>query len=652
MLRTYINGNTVPEPKGFDDLQERLFYSKELSGYVTAIVGGVTFTGYGYNLLRELLNDGICSEVIFSAEDNMGSLFTAKIFLTDVKWNLTKREAEAELTYDGWLSKVDHNKKIQAVTNIGRSKNDVPITVNPQTNFIVPDADNNPINDNTGKRGIYLYDAFLMLVEFMTDGEVSFRSDYLNYNVANPEEASLCWICTGKALRENSFATFPAISFKELFDDVNRLFNLAFTYEEDNTGKYVRIEPKKYFKGQNISANLPDVKGVIQSLDEDSFPAKVRFGSAEQADDDTYLTEFRFLSLWEEEYHLAGQCNLDTVLDLQLTTLVSDPNIIQDIVPTGTHTDRDYDKTIFIIANDPADISRAKMTEDPANLGFYYVNDFLNNEKVALRWFDQIPLSIYAFLGGGNNGCYVGVNADLIMAGEVLPLLNSHVFRPQNDSTSGFNNVNGNYGIYGDGAPPNYVPSGNYPSGTFAPYWGGWYTAPFSFIYNFEAQFLFQNTTWRRIWCVVIEPVNQVIYAELLASQYSIDPPELQVGNVLSPHQNPNNVSVAGTVYMTANSQLAILVDSPVPSIIYGGTLEVFDPFAGRWATFNEEDNFLLKNEFQYPIAREKWETIKGSPNDGITFDINDGTVRTGWLSQIIRTIKTGKTEITLNSKI
>jgi hypothetical protein len=657
MLNTYINNILVPEPKGFKDLTERLAYSTELSGYVRDVMGSVAFVGSGYNLLRGYLESDLCTDIVFHATKDNSLLFSAKIFLTDVDWLIHEREATCELTYDGWMSKIDHNKKIKCQLNVGRSKNDVAIFTNPITNFRIPDVDNLFVNDNTGKRGVYVYDAFKTLVQFMTDGEVDFRSDFLDYSVPAPAPESLCAIMTGKALRENAFTTFPTISFMELYDDINALFNLAFTYGEDASGKYIRIERKSYFKGQNVSAHLSDVRGVVQSLQELSFPAKVIFGSADQADVDAYLEELRFLSVLEEEYHLGGQCNLDTTLDLRLTTLISDPNIIQDVVPTGTHTERDYDKEVFIVAMDPADINRAFMSETPAATGLYYLNSLLTNEKVALRWFDQVPISIYAFLGAGGNGCYIGQTTPSQLGTEVAPLLLSRVFRPQQEVGSGFNNVNGNY-VQGIDSFPNsgWNVSGLYPLGLMSPLYGGYYYAPFSLVYNFQAEIYFLQGSWTRIYAMVINPVGNVVEQSiLLASQLSfVDPPEVVVGTgILNPFDNIHHVVLSGSVYMQQGWYIGIGIDSPIADVILSpSTFEVFDPLGGRWASFYEEDNFLMENRFKYPIAQDKWDAIKRNPNDVITFDNNDGTVRSAWLSEITRNVITGEAEVKINGKI
>jgi len=652
MLRVTLNDNVFNDPKGFGDLDERLYYSKELSGFIIEIIGAVTFTGAAYDWLRTQLINDLCTEVIMSVDEDGFHLFKAKIFLTQVEWLPQTHEAECELVYEGYMSKIDHNKKIKCTINVDRSKNDTPIFVNPQTNFRVPDIDNILANDNTNKRGVYLFDAFKTLVEFMTDGEVSFVSDYFDYTATTPTQASMVMICTGKALRENAFATFPTISFDELYKDCNRIYNLSFSYEETSTGNFIRIEPKLYYKKETQSAHLGDVKGVVQKLNETSFPALVTFGSAKIAKDKTYIEEYRFLTMEEEEYHLGGQCNTDTVLGLKLDTLITDPNIIQDVVPSGT-SNNNYEKDVFLICLDPDDTNRGLMAETPTMLGDYYINSFITNEKVALRWFTDIPISIYAFLGSGGNGCFVGSALPMVIYDETMPLLNSAVFRPEVMSGGGYHNVLANYVLAVDSFPNNYSVSHSYPLAVMAPMNGGFYYAPFSLVYNFEAEIFFEVATWARVYAIVVNPITGLVEQDmLLASQLTIDPPEVQVGTgLLNPQDNIHHIQVSGTVYMAAGWYLGLGIDW-IDEVNATSTLEVFDPLGGRWVTYDEKDNFLMVNHFDYDIDRERWRNIKANANDVVGFDMGDGVNIGSWLNDIQRNIRTGKAELALNSKL
>lgn len=653
MSKVVLDNTLVDDPKGLDELEERIYFSRDLSGYIREIVGQLIFTGNGFDYLYNRMITDVVTPVTVNIITSCGDVIDGDIFLTDCTIDIRKRTVSGEISVKGYMSLIDQNKQIQCNVGVGKSKNGVNIFANPITNFRIPDIDNVSANDNISRRGVYVYDAFRTQIEFMSDGQITLASDFFNYNATNFTQASLTALFTGRSLRSSAFSTFPLISFKELFDDMNAMYNLSFAYEFVSGVQYIRIEPKAYFKTAAVSAVLNGVDNVIQSMDRNSFPAKVVFGSVEEADDKTYLPDLRFLGMNEEEYHLGGQTNIDTELNLQTKTIIIDPNIIQDIVPTGTSNIK-YDTNVCAVVMDLTDINRAKMTENPASAGDYYLNVFLSNENVALRWFDQIPISIYAFLGAGNNGAFVNLTSP--QSAIVLP----KVFSPTDDFTPPFNDVGLNYAVSIRSFPITYESSGDYSyAGALTPTLGGYYVAPISGVYNFECVMRMDYATWGRFFAIVMNPPmmgGTVAQSILLASQ---TPQNLPINNgvVMSGDDpslatpDPYRFTVGSTVYMAAGQYIGTSI------MLSGGygtnsTFEVFDPLGGRWASFYNEKNYLLLSNMQYPISKQVWDNIKANLSDQIGFSVGDYANGSGWLIELVRNFVTGNTKIRLNSKI
>jgi hypothetical protein len=658
MFEITINGIVFETPKGLDELIERFGFNKELSGYISELSGQLEFTGDAYNYLFGLMVNDVAADVTLVIFENGVEVVSGTIFLTDCEVDRMNRVLTTEVARKGYMSIIDQNKQILCTLNVGKSKNGVSIYTNPINNFRIPDINNNLIDDNTGRRGVYLFDAFKTIVEFMSDGQVSFLSDYLDYTVATPTQASLTALFTGRSLRSSAFSTYPSISFKELFDDMNAMYNLAFSYIEIGGLAYVRIEEKRYFKETAQSTILEDVPNVVQSMDRTSFPAKVVFGSSEVAEDKTYLPDLRFLGMNEEEYHLGGQTNIDTELNLGTTTIITDPNIIQDILPTGTSNVK-YDKNVCAVVMDLTDINRAKMTENPSSAGDYYLNVFLSNENVALRWFDQIPISIYAFLGAGNNGAYVNLTTPQLVPPNITnAALLSKVFAPTDDFTPPFNDGGNNYSVAIRSFPVDA--QSNTPT---TPTIGGYYVAPISGVYNFECVMRMVNYTWGRIYAIVMNPLivapptpAMVTQSIILASQRPFGGPTNYgvVGFGDDPSlatPDPFNFTVGSTVYMAAGQYLGIVM-MLAGGYDIGSTFEVFDPLGGRWASFYAEKNYLMLSKMTVSIPNNQWQDIKQNIRKPLGYTMNPELISEGWVVQLSRNLLTTETEVTLNSPI
>lgn len=627
MLRVYLDGNIVDEPIGIDELVEHLYYAESLSSYVLEIDGSVTFSGSEHDYLRGLFDSSVCTQVLIRIveDDNYSIDFDGIINVADIEFFPDKKFAVCEIQNNNITAKIENNRSIEAALNVGRSKNDVDYTVTIQNDITIYD----PTGANTITRdGIRIYDAFSSIVRFVTDNEIGFVSDYFDPTVITNEQA-FSVLMNGSELRTGAGFS-PTISFADLFDDMNSLENLALAYEDGN----IRIEDKEYFKQQSSSVTFDNVRDLSQALAVESLYAVVKFGSNSTSDSFTYLQDIRFVGMGQEEYHLGGQCNTDTQLDLRTVKIITDPNIIQDVIPSagsmGGGDNDAFDDDVLIIHCDSS--NDVVLTPKPASATDFYFNDRYSNRRVALRWLGQIPQSIYAYLGASLNQCYINQVAN------DFPTSVLFGFAPTQESPAPWNDANNNYSVQTVYFPPiaqdGYLEGGgllyNYQMSI------GIYTAPANGVYSFEFNVISDAKT------VFIHKM----YTDTLggaADGYAFI--GVDIGGGLWQ-------TIGGaTFYLNAGEYVGVRGLGVAPWKYYANsTFRAFDPNGGAWQTYNSSNVYQIENKATYPIPIDDWKTIKLLPFQSIVLKYQTGQTN-GWLKDISRNIKTGTSEVVLLGK-
>lgn len=631
MLETYLDGNLVDEPIGLDEVSEHLYYSEKLSSYILEVDGNVTFTGDEYTYIRDVFNADVCGsiEIRILDPENQEIDFEGLINVADVQFNPVKRLAICEIQNNNITSRVDNNKQILCNLTAGKTKNDIEYSVTQQTITIY-----NPTGANSVSReGIRIFDALKSIITFISDGELGFVSEYFDYNLnSSPQVYSV--LMTGSELRTGN-GNNPTISFLDLFNDVNALENLAIGY--DSSTNKIRIEEKDYFKQQTSSVTFEDVDDLSQFLATETLYARVSFGSAKSTNEFDYLQDIRFNGMKEEEYHLGGQCNTDTELTLSLSAIINDTNTIQDILPSGAmggSGNDNYDDDVLILHCNSS--NEVVLTQKPASTTEFYFNDRFTNRNLALRWLGQIPQSIYAFLGNGNDGCFINLSSD-----QNNPLPYTEGLQCDQETPLPYNDVNGNYAIdtrYFPGfpVPPSEINGVNLMT-------AGFYTAPANAVYSFEVN---ANVEWnisgftptfffQRMATNTLDGAREVLDDSTMTSTYL-------GGNVW-------NVFGGGSLYLNAGEYVgcSYIATARPTKILAGSTFKVFDPLGGVWQTYDAADVYNIENQLKFPINVNEWKNIKSLPYQSFGITYNDGNTQ-GWLKDISRNLKTGESEITL----
>lgn len=630
MLRVTLDGNIVQdEPNDLMNISEHLYYSFDLSTYLLEINGTVTFKESEYTYLRNKWNNSVCDEVEINIKDldgNDGIDFTGYIKMADIVWFPAEKLAKCEIQDNSITSLVVNNQAIECSLSVGKTKNGLPYSVTSQTNIEIFSP--TTVNSVNNRNGIRVFDALKSIVAFVSDNELGFVSDYFDYNT-NSEPHVYSVIMSGFSIRTGG-ANEPIISFEDLFGDLNKLHNLAMAFENGN----IRVEDKDYFKKDSTTVSFDNVRGLSQELDTNTLYAKVKFGSAEDSGQTNYLQNIRFNGTREEEYHLGGQCNVNTALDLQLQSLITDTNIIQDVLPSaggmGGNDNSDYDTNVFILNLNS--LNQARVSAKPGSVTDFYYNDIFANRNVALRWFGQIPQTIYNYLGSGNDGCLINQSFDF------LPTVGLVGFQPDQSSPFPLNDVNGNFSI-GIGVFFPWIPYDQ-----FEPNGGllynqimdiGIYTAPNNAVYSFEIDIISDSSLWfigKMVsntlggggGCVVMQTVE-----ELVGGLY--------------------HITGGASFYLNTGEYVGACSYYALANVYTGSTFRCFDPLGGAWQTYDASNVFAIQNSFEYPIPLSEWKSIKNNPFDRMPVTYFNGGTNV-WLRDIDRKI-TGMAQLEMIGK-
>lgn len=627
-IKVYLDGTEViQEPIGLRQLNEHLYYSNEISSYVTEVDGTLTFIGTEYDYLYDKFRNDVCATVEIAIIDESEHVidFNGYINVSDIVFQPDTKYAVCEIQNNNITSRIDNNKSIECVLTVGRTKNDLTYSVTQQTITIYSPDKANTIT----REGIRVFDAFKSIIAFVSDNEIGFVSDYFDYNTNNGNQVYSV-LMTGEELRTGN-GNKPTISFNQLFTDLNALENLAIAFEDGN----IRIEDKDYFKQQSSTVSFDSVRGLSQYLATETLYARVKFGSVKTLGTFGYLQDIRFNGMQQESYHLGGQCNTDTTLDLSTTKIVTDTNIIQDVLPSaggmGGTGNSNFDDDVMIVQCDSN--NETLMTLKPASSTDYYMNNRFINREVAPRWFGQIPQSIYAFLGNGNDGCYIN------QVNDYAPTSYNEGFQPTQESPLPWNDANGNYSVQNV-----YFPT--YPYGENDPTGGllsnlqmdiGIYTAPANGVYTIEID-------------VTTEGDSAMFVAKMISNTLGgggggIEIPQTYIGGNLYRSYGSGTFYLNTGEYIGARWYLA-----GVTRILAGSTLKVSDPLGGLWNVYDSSKVYQIENQFKYPIAVEDWKMIKEFPFKAMEITHVSGD-ESGWLKDISRNIISGISDVTLLSK-
>jgi hypothetical protein len=461
MFKFYIDGTLYNDPVDWEDFTEVIEYDAEHSLIAFRYDNKLTFASEAYDyLLAKKNTDGFCyiaDIVVKQKTTDTGiyeEIFTGKIILSDCKFHLNKCMVECSIEDNNYGSLVFNNKSIDLfIETPMKTKNGLPLSFTDATGY--PQLTKswywfNPNGGGTAGGGLtmaHVYDVFKALVLYITDNEMEFKSELLDYTlpvVTEMDKAKYLCLVSGAALRIGaggliSDQQFMNLNFAQVFKEVNRLYPLGISIEYNTSGKPIlRIESFDSLKQSASVITINNIADMTEHINTEFLFATVSIGSP-SAEYDSSIHSYvptKEITHSIEQYYLTGQCNIDKDKDLK-GEFICDTNIIEELVVSNT-SNQNYDGNIFFIEADfvnSATVS-ARATPNYDNPAYFHYNDNLFNRYAMNRNPLGTNVAINSGFGAdisnssdGTDTTSLGVQSD-IGAGSMPPV-----------QTSSFHNV-------------------------------------------------------------------------------------------------------------------------------------------------------------------------------------------------------------------
>ena len=653
------------EPRGLRELQHRVYFAKDINGFLEEWNGTLVFYGQDYTYLRNQFISGACTIIPIQIGDGCGNTYNANLFLNTAEWRPDICEVSIEVIDAGYLTLIANNKEIKAFLNVPRSKNDVDITAYTtiQTDCEFSEYETGVQTPTSADReGVRLYDAFKFLIAFMSDGEMDFESDFFATE-SDPLQPTLNrnpTLFDFEEIAKGGGVAYPYISFEELLTDTYKVYNIEFGVEYQNNGRPIfRIEKPSYFIGSTNVLNIESPSTVTQSSEQESYYQKLIIGSSEVQQDHDYYEPIQLFSWDKEEYHLGGNCNSEAILDLRLQTLVTDTNSIQDCLPVatgGTLNESNYGKVAMVVL----DGDNVTLTNpNPVTPAFQNFNFRLKNDEVLNRFYGAIPNSIFLFLGEGINDAESQIQTTLVPTSTIIT---NPVFTPS--------------GIYADFVdfpieitdPNNNMAVDNtafiFDSMTNTQCTS--YTAPVSAIYDVTVKIVTNATNYfaqSGTFYLATYPAASTAYDQVIpfgdnfgaiSDWYTV----LQTAGFFEQGDIyvENGFSVCEgsvTMFMNAGDRLVVVnttESNTVGTFGYQPTCQfIVNDNLTIEKTFDLQTNYLINTTFSYPIEPETWKDFLNDRHGRITVQHANGIIY-GYLREATRNLEDGITDWKIRS--
>jgi len=430
--------NVTGDAIGVEEIKERIYWDEDARGLLFDFEGEITFTGDTYRFLQQRFKTDYDNPVPLNIvaynphSGNYETVVNGLVFTSDCEFNLYEKTVSCQIVDRGFFAKIRNNVNIGFSLGAPDSKlgedisSSFSITDLRAVLFMNSATPAVGVNPSFFRKSMTAFDALSYLVAAMSDGEISFVSNYLTPVVGQETPH----ILSGRQLRGDTIDIGPVLSWSELFGDLSKLYNLAFAVEEYNVGQWrIRVEPIEYFR-QTQSIQLFDVEfGVKESIETNLLYASAIAGSAETREDFdrpqtaiglvvsggtwNYIPKTPFVFQWQEDYYFQYNSNVDSEWNLRCESLITHSNIIYYVMsmfiftpPNEADFDDSYDTKAFLICAYYKDYTASASTPILYSVGspalFSVFNNSISNYNVLVRNADGLPAnaaSQYASFG-------------------------------------------------------------------------------------------------------------------------------------------------------------------------------------------------------------------------------------------------------------
>lgn len=364
MYKIYLDDNELTdEPDGWVDFTKRISRSVENRWIVISYPTDLIFYGDGFKYIYDLFNDVGYDVLIdfravyFDTAGNEVSEILGSIIMTDVEFDMVRKTASVQVKENSYLSRVWNNTRNPIAIPASLTKNGEPIIgIDAQRNIDMSFTVSGAIQNGTVRIGWDVFETFKMILANITDNEVGFESEILENLGSSQLQPRKLALISGLQLRKGTGATdgdsIVRITFSELFLDIARLCNLYMYPDTSASPKIIVGDEFEWFNSENV-LDFDQPNEMTLSFFQDLFYNAVRMGSQSAfstTDPALNYPRINFASFKNEKYYLSGVNNIDNELDLTQPTIITDTNIINDVLVNGIET---YDDRVFMVEYEP-----------------------------------------------------------------------------------------------------------------------------------------------------------------------------------------------------------------------------------------------------------------------------------------------------------
>lgn len=640
MMQFLLDDVIYDSPKGWDEIETSIKRDYQYNSVLANQDTEVDFSGEAYDYLyTKLRTDGFCTKVKFEIRYSIDgliyqTLMRGNLFLSDIEFNERTCTATVKIEDNSYYAMINNNKSLTTALNSGKSKNGVNIATPP-----IYYVDFQNILTLTIARNVScyrVYDAFEYLINFMSDGKLQFKSDYLQTtSFTDPLEGSTLgygWkglaITTGINIREGSIVndfTQSQFSFDDLFNEINRRIPLVLIVENPySESPTIRIENRDYQYTNEVIFTASDVYEIISKVDTKNIFAKVNVGSSVTTDQGLFPEQIHFFGFGTEEYIVQGECNIDTTLELGTDWATSSNVICQQL-----NGFMDYDSNLFLIETEYIS-STSGITWNYNNLGLItspvpqYYNTNLTNSFILNRYRGGLPGDLVKYTGVTGDGEFEATEPTSYS-------MNIPFF-----TNMDFTNVLFNNGGYYDGFNK--------------------FTAPIAGVYTFNIQFTVISTGYT----TALQSLTFNIRAFIYDAGGTVQTNDI-FGNNCTLDQANNTRSYNFTQSLILNDgwyvKFFLYSSASIPAITAtvqpNSTLACIDNSIGGgiFVPVDNTDYPIYLYEMNYPMCQDEFDAIMANTVGNIQFNMNGQSYRRGWISELTYNHNRGVATIKLISK-
>lgn len=340
------------EPIGWNEAKISIKRDPELNGLFYTYTSDLTFYNDGYEYIQTIKNiNGYCGKIPVLIEKKCGenqnwiTLFEGIILLTDCEFNEDECTVKTKVRDRGASQIIETAKDVKVIFNAdswNHSRGLEPTNARELIDFHDA-AGTYPV----GYRNIHCFivDDLLQLITLSaTDLEMLFESDFFTSGTFDKLALSIGYGIRNKGSDPtDNLSRIPAdvysMSFRELFKELNKIFNLSFRIKYTNNVPIIQVEDKISFQGTS-AFTLNNVPGIVYRMYPDNFYKTIDIGYEITLDLDQLDKK------GSVQYVSDDKCSEE---NLDLTNeFIQDSDLIHGLLD-GTITDTKYDKKIFII---------------------------------------------------------------------------------------------------------------------------------------------------------------------------------------------------------------------------------------------------------------------------------------------------------------